>query len=32
MKTKAALTDVQTLRARARKDIEGGAVTAGYSA
>jgi len=32
MKTKAALSDVKTLRARARKDIEGGAVTAGYSA
>ena len=32
MKTKAALADVKTLRARARKDIEGGAVTAGYSA
>jgi bacterioferritin len=32
MKTKTALTDVKTLRVRARKDIEGGAVTAGYSA
>jgi hypothetical protein len=32
MKTKVALTDVNSLRARARKDIEGGAVTAGYSA
>lgn len=32
MTTKAALTDVRTLRSQARKQIEQGAVTAGYSA
>ena len=32
MKTKTALTDVKTLRLQARKHIEEGAVTAGYSA
>ena len=32
MKTNTALTDINTLRARARNHIEGGAVTAGYSA
>lgn len=32
MTTKSALTDVKTLRAQARKHIEEGAVTAGYSA
>ncbi len=32
MATKTALTDVKTLRAQARKHIEQGAVTAGYSA
>ena len=32
MNTKPALTDVQTLRKQARKNIEDGAVTAGYAA
>jgi hypothetical protein len=32
MKTNPALTDVNTLRARARRHMEGGAVTAGYTA
>ena len=32
MSTRVALTDVKTLRSRARKHIEEGAVTAGYSA